>query len=53
MSGVALPAREPGAKARLVLLSSNNGWIGLIQWLDSELESPQQPKRRMGIGASF
>jgi len=33
-SGVALPAGEPGAKARLVLLNSNDpfiGWIGLMQ----------------------
>ncbi|MGQ3228422.1 MAG: VOC family protein, partial [Blastomonas fulva] len=32
-SGVALPAGEPGAKARLVLLNSNDpfiGWIGLM-----------------------
>ena len=34
-SGVALPAGPPGAKARLVLLNSNDpwvGWIGLMQW---------------------
>ncbi|MGB6317761.1 MAG: VOC family protein [Litorimonas sp.] len=53
MSGVALPAGEPGAKARLVLISSNDswvGWIGLLQWLDPELTPPPQPRRRMGIG---
>jgi len=52
MSGVALPAGEPGAKARLVLISTNDswvGWIGLLQWLDPELEKPE-PRRRMGIG---
>lgn len=52
MSGVALPAGEPGAKARLVLLSSNDswvGWIGLLQWLDPKLEKPT-PRTRMGIG---
>lgn len=52
MSGVALPAGEPGAKARLVLISSNDswvGWIGLLEWLDPELETPE-PRRRMGIG---
>lgn len=52
MSGVALPAGEPGAKARLVLISSNDswvGWIGLLQWLDPTLEVPT-PRARMGIG---
>lgn len=52
MSGVALPAGEPGAKARLVLVSSNDswvGWIGLLQWLDPKLEVPT-PRTRMGIG---
>lgn len=52
MSGVALPAGEPGAKARLVLISSNDswvGWIGLLQWLDPKLETPT-PRTRMGIG---
>ena len=53
MSGVALPAGEPGAKARLVLLGSNDswvGWIGLLQWLDPKLPSPEEPRRRMGVG---
>ncbi len=52
MSGVALPAGEPGAKARLVLVSSNDswvGWIGLLQWLDPALEVPA-PRTRMGVG---
>lgn len=52
MSGVALPAGEPGAKARLVLLSSNDswvGWIGLLEWLDPPLERGYAPER-MGIG---
>ncbi|GLQ19611.1 VOC family protein [Algimonas porphyrae] len=52
MSGVALPAGEPGATARLVLLSSNDswvGWIGLLQWLDPVLPTPE-PRRRMGVG---
>lgn len=52
MSGVALPAGEPGAKARLVLVSSNDswvGWIGLLQWLDPALEVPV-PRTRMGVG---
>ena len=53
MSGVALPAGEPGAKARLVLISSNDswvGWIGLLQWLDPKLDVPAAPRTRMGIG---
>ena len=52
MSGVALPAGEPGAKARLVLISSNDswvGWIGLLQWLDPSLPRRGAPER-MGIG---
>jgi len=53
MSGVALPAGEPGAKARLVLISSNDswvGWIGLLEWLSPKLEAPAKPRTRMGIG---
>lgn len=52
MSGVALPAGEPGAKARLVLLSTNDswvGWIGMLEWLDPRMEKPE-PRTRMGIG---
>lgn len=53
MSGVALPAGEPGAKARLVLISTNDswvGWIGLLQWLEPALTPPEKPRTRMGIG---
>lgn len=53
MSGKALPAGEPGAKARLILLSSNDswvGWIGMLQWLDPALPRPSEPRREMGIG---
>nr|WP_070959047.1 VOC family protein [Hyphomonas sp. Mor2] len=52
MSGVALPAGEPGARARLVLISSNDswvGWVGLLQWIDPPLERAHAPER-MGIG---
>lgn len=52
MSGVALPAGEPGAKARLVLINTNDpwvGWIGLLEWLDPKIEAPT-PRTRMGIG---
>ena len=53
MSGVALPAGEPGATARLVLLSSNDswvGWIGLLEWLDPPLQRPGPVRTRMDIG---
>jgi catechol 2,3-dioxygenase-like lactoylglutathione lyase family enzyme len=53
MSGVALPAGEPGAKARLVLLNANDpfiGWIGLMEWLDPKLPDPGPYAKRMGIG---
>lgn len=53
MSGVALPAGEPGAKARLVLLNANDafiGWIGLLQWLDPALPDPGPYARRLGAG---
>jgi catechol 2,3-dioxygenase-like lactoylglutathione lyase family enzyme len=51
-SGVALPAGPPGAKARLVLLNSNDpwvGWIGLMQWVTPKLPARAYPKR-MGPG---
>lgn len=52
-SGVALPAGEPGAKARLVLLNSNDpyiGWIGLMQWTMPALPDPGPYPKRMGPG---
>jgi catechol 2,3-dioxygenase-like lactoylglutathione lyase family enzyme len=54
-SGVALPAGEPGAKARLVLLNSNDpyiGWIGLMQWVDPALPDPGPYPKRMGPGGT-
>lgn len=53
MSGKALPAGEAGAKARLVLISSNDswvGWLGLLQWLDPKLPPREDKYSRMGIG---
>ncbi len=53
MSGVALPAGPPNAKARLVLLNGNDafiGWIGLMEWLDPKLPDPGPYPKRMGIG---
>jgi catechol 2,3-dioxygenase-like lactoylglutathione lyase family enzyme len=52
-SGIALPAGAPGAKARLVLLNSNDpyiGWIGLMQWTAPRLRNPGPYPRRMGPG---
>lgn len=54
-SGVALPAGEPGAKARLVLLNANDpfiGWIGLMQWVDPKLPDPGPYPKRMGPGGT-
>lgn len=51
-SGVALPAGEPGATARLVLLNSNDpwvGWVGLMEWIDPVIPAGEYPKR-MGPG---
>jgi len=51
-SGVALPAGEPGATARLVLLNANDpwvGWIGLMEWIDPAIPAGDYP-RRMGPG---
>lgn len=52
-SGVALPAGNPGAKARLVLLNANDpfiGWIGLMEWLDPPLPDPGPYPKRMAPG---
>ena len=52
-SGVALPAGVPGAKARLVLLNANDGWvgwIGLMQWTTPPLANPGPYPTRMGPG---
>ena len=53
MSGVALPAGEPGARARLVLASANDpwiGWVGFLQWLEPALPDPGPYPTRLGIG---
>ncbi|MFM7404569.1 MAG: VOC family protein [Erythrobacter sp.] len=51
-SGVALPAGEPGATARLVLLNANDlwvGWVGLMEWVDPAIPAGDYPMR-MGPG---
>jgi catechol 2,3-dioxygenase-like lactoylglutathione lyase family enzyme len=53
MSGRALPAGDPGAQARLVLLNSNDpyiGWIGLMEWISPRLPDPGPYPKRIGIG---
>lgn len=55
MSGVALPAGEPGAKARLVLLQSKDpwiGWIGLLEWRDPPLADPGPYAKHLGVGSA-
>jgi catechol 2,3-dioxygenase-like lactoylglutathione lyase family enzyme len=52
-SGVALPAGVPGNKVRLVLLNSNDGWvgwIGLMQYLDPPLAGPEPYPKRLAAG---
>lgn len=55
MSGVALPAGAPGAKARLVLLEANDpwvGWIGLLEWADPPLSPRSDVPTKLGVGDS-
>ena len=52
-SGIALPAGQPGAKARLVLLNGNDpwvGWVGLMQWTDPTIPDPGPYPKRMQQG---
>lgn len=52
-SGVALPAGPPGAKVRLILLNSNDpyiGWIGLMEWIDPAFPDTGPYPKRMGPG---
>lgn len=52
-SGVALPAGQPGSKVRLVLVNSNDpwvGWLGFMEWLDPRLPDPGPYPKRIGIG---
>lgn len=52
-SGVALPAGQPGATARLVLLNANDpfvGWIGLMQWTRPTLGPAKPYPKRMTYG---
>lgn len=53
MSGVALPAGKPNSKARLVLINSNDdwvGWIGMLEWLEPNALPRKEITGKMGIG---
>ena len=53
MSGQALPAGQPGALARLLLLQSKDpwiGWIGMLEWQDPKLDPRPDVPVRLGVG---
>lgn len=56
MSGVNLPVGVPGNRGRLVLLNSNDpfiGWIGLMQMTDPPIEGAEEPyPTRLGPGGA-
>ncbi len=53
ISGLGLPAGEPGAKARLVILKANDpyiGMLGILQYLDPPLPERGEYPKRLGVG---
>jgi catechol 2,3-dioxygenase-like lactoylglutathione lyase family enzyme len=53
VGGAVLPAGEPNALTRVVILKAEDarvGMIGLMQYLDPPLERPPPPGPRKGIG---
>lgn len=53
ISGVGLPAGEPGSKARLVILQANDpyiGMLGILQYLDPLLPAPRKQPEKLGVG---
>ena len=53
MSGVNLPAGEPGNKVRLVILQANDpyiGMLGILQYLDPPLPERGGYPKRLGVG---
>jgi catechol 2,3-dioxygenase-like lactoylglutathione lyase family enzyme len=53
VSGVALPAGQPGNPVRLVLLNGNDpfiGWIGLMEYRDPPLEAEDPYPKRLKAG---
>ncbi|WP_439532680.1 VOC family protein [Polymorphobacter sp.] len=53
VSGVSLPAGQPGNPVRLVLLNGNDpfiGWIGLMEYSDPPLEASDPYPKRLKAG---
>jgi catechol 2,3-dioxygenase-like lactoylglutathione lyase family enzyme len=53
VGGEVLPAGEPGALTRVVILQAKDplvGMIGLMQYLEPPLAAPPPPASRLGIG---
>ena len=53
ISGLGLPAGEPGSKARLVILRANDpyiGMLGILQYLDPPLPERGEFPKRLGVG---
>ncbi|MGI9229639.1 MAG: hypothetical protein ACR2P9_07260 [Gammaproteobacteria bacterium] len=53
ISGVGLPAGEPGSKARLVILQANDpyiGMLGILQYLQPPLPTPPPRAKKLGVG---
>lgn len=53
ISGVGLPAGEPGSKARLVILQANDpyiGMLGILQYLDPPLPAARAQPDKLGVG---
>ena len=53
ISGLGLPAGEPGSKARLVILKANDpyiGMLGILQYLDPPLPERGEYPKRLGVG---
>ena len=56
VEGDVLPAGEPGAKVRLVILQGNDpevGMLGLMQYLDPPLEDPGPYSKTVGLGTAM
>ncbi|MEQ8735711.1 MAG: VOC family protein [Rhodospirillaceae bacterium] len=56
VGGEVLPAGEPGANVRVVILQGNDpevGMLGLMQYLDPSIEDPGPYPRTIGIGTAM
>ena len=56
VGGEVLPAGEPGANVRVIILQGNDpevGMLGLMQYLDPPLEDPGSYPRKVGIGTGM